>query len=124
MQKYKKYCKPTNKRKSFLELNSFLAEPIFRQTIHHTMLKAKAVVVHRPAQYGWCGPLGIEIGIAAGEGRENLCGSPPSALTVLGLAESLVDHLYQVDGALIGHVLLNQRLYLAILQPESLSFIK
>ena len=67
---YKQYCKLTNKRKSFLELNSFLAEPVFRQTVHHAVLEAEAEVVHRLAQYCWRGPLGIEIGIAAGEGRD------------------------------------------------------
>ena len=46
----------------------FLAEPVFRQAIHHAVLEAEAEVVHRLAQHGWRGPLGIEIGIAAGEG--------------------------------------------------------
>ena len=46
---------------------SFLAEPVFRQAVHHAVPEAEAEVVHRLAQYGWRGPLGIEVGIAAGE---------------------------------------------------------
>ncbi len=69
----------------------------------------EAEVVHRLAQYGWCSPLGIEVGIAVSEGRWYPCGSPPAVFVVFGLAEGLIDHLHQVDGALIGHVLLNQR---------------
>ena len=48
----------------------FLAEPVFRTAVHHAMLEAEAEVVHRLAQYGRSGPLGIEIGIAAGEGGQ------------------------------------------------------
>ena len=62
---------------------SFLAEPIFRTAVHHTVLKTEAEVVHRLAQHRWRGTLGIEVGITAGEGRQNLCGSPPTALAVL-----------------------------------------
>ena len=87
-------------------------------------MEAEAIIVHRLTQYDGCGPFGIEVGIAAGEGGENLCGSPPAALAVLRLAEGLVDHLHQIDGSLIRHVLLNQRLYLVVVQPESLPLIK
>ena len=87
------------------------------------MLEVEAVVVHRLAQRGGCGSFGIEVGIAAGKSRKNLCGSPPSALTVLRLTEGVVDHLHQIDGPLVRHVLLNQRLYLVILQPESRTLI-
>ena len=102
----------------------FLAEPVFRQAVHQTVLEAETEVIHRLTQHGWCGPLGIEIGITAGECGENLCGSPPSALAVFRLAECLVYHLHQVDGTLIGHILLNQHLNLVVLQPEPLTFIK
>ena len=37
----------------------FLAEPVFLQAVHHTVLEAEAEVVHRLAKYGWRGPLGI-----------------------------------------------------------------
>ena len=103
---------------------SFLAEPVFRTAVHHTVFETEAEVVHRLAQYCWRGPLGIEVGIAAGEGRQYLCGSPPASLAVFRLAEGLINHFHQIDGALIRHILLNQRLYLVILQPESLTLIK
>ena len=54
------------------DLQLFLAEPVFRTAVHHTVLKTEAEVVHRLAQYRRRGPFGIEIGIAAGEGREYL----------------------------------------------------
>ena len=88
------------------------------------MLEAETVVIHRLAQDGRCRPFGIEVGIAAGKGRKDLRGSPPTALAVFRLAEGLVDHLHQIDGPLVWHVLFYQRLYLVILQPEPLSTIK
>ena len=50
-------------------LLSFLAEPVFRTAVHHAVTEAEAEIVHCPAQHDWRGPLGIEIGIAASEGR-------------------------------------------------------
>ena len=88
------------------------------------MLEAETIVIHRFAQDGGCRPFRIEVGIAAGKGVEYLRRSPPASLTVLRLTEGLVDHLHQVDRPLIRHVLLYQRLYLVILQPETLTFIK
>ena len=79
------------------------------------MLETEAEVVHRLAQHSRRGPLGIEIGITVGKGREYLCGPPPATLAVLGFAEGLIDNIHQVNRALIGHVLLNQRLYLVVL---------
>ncbi len=51
-------------------IDSFLTEPVFRTAVHHAVLEAEAEVVHRLAQYGWRGPLGIEIGIAVGDRLE------------------------------------------------------
>ena len=88
------------------------------------MLEAETIVIHRLAQDSGRRPFRIEVGIAAGNGRKDLRGSPPTALAVLGLAEGLINHLHQIDGALVWHVLLNQRLYLVIFQPEPFPIIK
>ena len=42
---------------------SFLAEPVFRAAIHHTVMEAEAIIVHRLTQYDGCGPFGIEVGL-------------------------------------------------------------
>ena len=78
------------------------------------MTETEAEVVHRLAQHGGGGPLGIEVGITTGEGVEYFRRSPPAPFAVLRLAEGLVDHLHQVYRSLIRHILLNQRLYLVI----------
>ena len=88
------------------------------------MLEAETIIIHRLAQDGGCRPFRIEVGIAAGKGRKDLRGSPPTALAVFRLAEGLIDHLHQIDGTLVRHVLLNQRLYLVIFQPEPFPIIK
>ena len=88
------------------------------------MLEAETIIIHRLAQDSGCRPFRIEVGIAAGKSLKNLWGPPPAALAVFRLAEGLVDHLHQIDGPLVWHVLFYQRLYLVILQPEPLSTIK
>ena len=49
---------------------SFLTEPVFRAAVHHTVTEAEAEIVHRLAQHGRSGPLGVEVGIAVGESGE------------------------------------------------------
>ena len=88
----------------------FLAEPVFWTAIDHAVAEAETVVVHRLAQDGGRRPFRIEVGIAAGKSLKHLWGPPPAALVVLRLAEGLVDHLHQIDGPLVWHVLFNQRL--------------
>jgi len=44
---------------------SLLAEPVLRTAIHHAVAEVEAVVVHRLAQHGRRGPLGIEVGVTA-----------------------------------------------------------
>ena len=111
-------------RSSCVIVDLFLTEPVFRTAVHHAVAEAETVVVHRLAQDGGRRPFRIKVGIAAGKGRKDLRGSPPTALAVFRLAEGLVDHLHQIDGTLVRHVLLYQRLYLVIFQPEPLSTIK
>ena len=79
------------------------------------VLESELEVVHGLAQYGWRCSLGIEIGIASSKEGQDFRRSPPAALTVFRLAEGLVDHLHQINGTLVRHVLLNQRLYLVII---------
>ncbi len=66
-------------RSSCVIVDSFLAEPVFRTAVHHTMLEAETIIVHRLAQDSGCRPFRIEVGVATGKGRKDLRGSPPAA---------------------------------------------
>ena len=88
------------------------------------MLESELEVVHGLTQYGWRCSLGVEIGIAPSKEGQNFRRSPPASLVVLGFAKRLVNHLHQIDRSLIGHIFLNQRLYLVVVQPESFTAIE
>ena len=67
----------------------------------------------------------VEIGITAIEQGTDVTQAPPSGwLIVLGPTEGLANHFYQVVQFLEGFVLLYQRGYLAVVQPETLTAIK
>ena len=84
------------------------------------MFKTESIAVYRPSKFMGSHPLLIEIGITAGESRQDICDSPPSALALLWLAEGLGNHLLQCYSPLIRLVLLQELLYLIIVKPETL----
>ena len=110
-------CFQQNKTHYYFSQSQYSEQPF-------TIRCLKPIRIHRLAQDSGRRPFRIKVGIAAGKSRKNLRGSPPATFAVLRLAEGLVDHLHQIDGPLIRHILFNQHLYLVILQPEPFSTIK
>ena len=71
------------------------------------------------------GGLGVETLITGSEQLADVAQTPPLALLrFLGSAEALANHLYQIVQLLEGLVLLDERLDLVIVQPESLACIE
>ena len=67
----------------------------------------------------------VETGIACCQIVADVAQTPPLALLrILWAAECLANHFYQVVQSLIGLVLPDQRLYLAVAQPETLLVVE
>ena len=71
------------------------------------------------------GCVSVEVGIATGQCLADVAKTPPTAqLFFLGTTEGLPYHLHQVVQLLERFILLYQHLYLIVVQPEALAFIK